>query len=328
MKPKDLFNTLKLAFQEFGEDRATTLGAALAYYTVFAIGPLLVVVIGLAGIIFGEAAASGQVMDTVKGFLGEDGAKFIQSIIQAANAPRAGIIASIVGLLGLLFGAMAIFRQLKNALNLIWNVSKKDTGGILNTVFSNVLSFVMVLLSVLILLLTLVVNAIIASIGTFVRDSVPGGSLVLQIVNYLVTFLIITLTFALIFKMLPDLKIDWKDVWLGALITSLLFVIGQVVLGIYFSVAHVGSAFGAAGSLVIVLVWVYYSAQIIFFGAEITQVYANNYGSQPTLQPFRRPDLSRLRRLVRRRSDTAVTPGAEPDKRETARSSPWFSSED
>lgn len=319
MKAKDIFNTVKQAAREFGEDHASTLGAALAYYTVFSIGPLLVVVIGIAGLVFGEAAASGQVMETVKGFLGEDGAKFIQSILENANAPGAGIIASVLGLLGLIFGAMAIFNQLKNALNLIWNVPAKNGGGIVSLVFSNLLSFAMVLFTVLILLVTLVANAILASIGDRVRDSIPGGTLVLQIANYALTLGIVTIVFAMVFKLLPDLRIGWKDVWLGAIVTALLFLVGQIVLGIYFSVARVGSAFGAAGSLVIVLVWVYYSAQILFFGAEIAQVYANNYGSHPTVRTI---SLDTLRDMIRRRPGVSVIKQGAPDEKPR---SPWFS---
>ncbi|MEO8285823.1 MAG: YihY/virulence factor BrkB family protein [Chloroflexota bacterium] len=322
MKPKDIFNLFKLAFKEFGDDRASTLGAALAYYAIFAIGPLLVIVIGIAGLVFGGAAASGQVADTLKGFLGPDGADTVASIIKSASSPGTGIIASLIGLLGLFFGAMAIFNQLKNALNLIWNVPKKEGGGIMTMIINNLLSFLMVLVSGLLLLLSLIANAVIASIGEFVRDTIPGGSLLLQLVNYLVSFGILTLMFAIIFRVLPDLKIPWKDVWLGAIVTSLLFVVGQVVLGIYFSFANVGSAFGAAGSLVVILVWIYYSAQILFFGAEVTQVYANNYGSHPSVHEVTRVDLSTVGASLRRRPSQR---GPIETREEHLRRSPWFS---
>jgi membrane protein len=286
MKLTQIPNLIKLAFQEFGKDHASTLGAALAYYTIFSLGPLLIVAIGIAGFIFGEAAARGEVMNTIKSFMGEDGAKTIQGILENAHRPGAGFFATIFGIIVLLLAAMGIFGQLKTALNLIWEVPP-PTGGIVNMVFTNLLTFLMVLAFVAVLMLSLVANAGLTAIGPLVTDQIPGGAIVWQLVTYGVTLALFTVTFAVLFRVLPDLVITWKDVWLGAFATALLFMLGQIAIGIYISLTNVGSAFGAASSLVVLLVWIFYSAQIVLFGAEITQVYANTYGSKPKFRQFK-----------------------------------------
>jgi membrane protein len=327
MKLKEILNVFKLAFQEFGKDRASTLGAALAYYTIFSIGPLLIVAIGIAGAVFGEAAARGEVMNTIESFMGEDGAKTIQGIVENAHQPGAGLFATILGIIGLVLGAMGIFGQLKTALNRIWEVPPPQ-GGIVNMVFTNLLTFVMVLVFVAVLMLSLVATAGLTAVGPLVTQQVPGGVFLWQLVTYGVTLAIFTLTFAMMFKVLPDLDISWKDVWLGAFIAALLFMLGQIAIGLYVSLTNVGSAFGAASSLVVLLVWVYYSAQILLFGAEIAQVYANNYGSHPKARQlrFRFP---RFRRRGAALDDTAIKKidaevGDTDTERTGRRTSPWF----
>jgi membrane protein len=326
---KRLFNLLKHAFKEWGDDRAPVLGAALAYYTIFSIGPLLIAVIGIAGLVLGPDAASGQIADTLKGFLGDDGAKTVQSIIAGASKPTDGIIATIIGSLGVVFGAMAIFGQLKNALNVVWDAPKKK-GGIADTIFANIAMFALVIASGLVLLLSLAANAVIATIQDIAGSVLPGGPIVWQILNYAVSLGLITLTFAIIFKTLPDVSIAWKDVWFGSFITSLLFVVGQILIGIYLAITNVGSAFGAAGSLVVILVWVYFSAQITFLGAEITQVYANMYGShvgQRKEWALKMP--GRFRLPVGKRSGAGSDgPDAGDAEAPQLKVSPWFSSRD
>lgn len=327
---KRLFNLLKHVFKEWGDDRAPVLGAALAYYTIFSIGPLLIAVIGIAGLVLGPDAASGQIADTLKGFLGDDGAKTVQSIIAGASKPTDGIIATIIGSLGVVFGAMAIFGQLKNALNVVWDAPKKKGGGIADTIFANIAMFALVIASGLVLLLSLAANAVIATIQDIAGPILPGGPIVWQILNYAVSLGLITLTFAIIFRTLPDVSIAWKDVWLGSFITSLLFVVGQILIGIYLSISNVGSAFGAAGSLVVILVWVYFSAQITFLGAEITQVYANMYGShvgQRKEWALKMP--GRFRLPGGKRSGVGSGgPDAGDAEAPQLKVSPWFSSRD
>ena len=275
MGPGGLLGLLKQAFKDWGEDKASRLGAALAYYTIFSIGPLLVVVIAIAGFVFGAEAASGQIVGTIGGVVGESGATMIQEMVKSANKPGAGTIASVIGLVTLLLGAAGLFGQLKDALNTIWEVKPKPGLGIMGMLKKNVLSFGMVVGTGFLLLASLVVNAALAALGDFLVDKLPGGPLLWQIVNYAISFAVVTLLFALIFKVLPDVNIPWGIVWVGAAVTALLFVVGQVALGFYFGISDPGSAFGAAGSLVIILVWIYYSAQILFFGAEITQATAS-----------------------------------------------------
>lgn len=322
---KRLFRLLKEAFKEWSDDRAPVLGAALAYYTIFSIGPLLVAIIGIVGLVLGPDAASGQVGDTLKGFLGDDGAKTVQSIIVGASKPTDGIIATIIGSLGVVFGAMAIFGQLKNALNVVWDVKKKKRG-IADTIFANIAMFALVIASGLVLLLSLAANALIAKIQDITGPILPGGPIIWQILNYIVSLGLITLTFAIIFRTLPDISIAWKDVWLGSFITSILFMVGQILIGLYLAITNVGSAFGAAGSLVVILVWVYFSAQITFLGAEITQVYANMYGSHVGERKEWALKLpGRLRSPFGKRTGGSAVEGVPARELKV---SPWFSGTD
>jgi len=277
-----LLGLLKEAFKDWGEDKASRLWAALAYYTIFSIGPLLVVVIAIAGFVFGDEAASGQIVGTIGGVVGESGALMVEEMVKSANKPGAGIIASTIGFATLLLGAAGLFGQLKDALNTIWEVKPRPGLGIIGALKKNVLSFGMVVGTGFLLLASLVVNAAIAALGDFLVDKLPGGPLLWQIVNYVISLAVVTLLFALIFKVLPDVNIPWGIVWVGAAITALLFVVGQVALGFYFGISDPGSAFGAAGSLVLILVWIYYSAQILFFGAEITQANARRRNAPVT----------------------------------------------
>ena len=256
--------------------------------------------------------------------MGADAAETIQGIIENAHRPGAGLFATIFGIIGIVLGAMGIFGQLKNALNRIWEVPPPQ-GGVINMVFTNLLTFVMVLVFVAVLMLSLVANAGLTALGPVVTQQVPGGAFLWQLVTYAVTLAIFTLTFAMMYKVLPDLDIPWKDVWLGASVTALLFMLGQIAIGLYVSLTNVGSAFGAASSLVVLLVWIYYSAQILLFGAEITQVYANNYGSHPKARQFRFT-FPRLRRRGAAASDANIKKiDSEAGASDTGRrASPWF----
>jgi membrane protein len=319
MGPKAIFGLVRDAFKDFGEDKAERLGAALAYYTIFSIGPLLVLLIAISGLVFGQAAAEGQVADKVQGFLGADGAKTIQEMIKSASAPTAGIVATLIGSLTLMLGALGILNQLKGALNTIWEVEPKKGGSFLGNLKGTVLSFLMVGAAGLLLLLSLVASAVLANMSGYLSDKLPLGPLFWQIVNYATTLLVVTPVFAAIFVFLPDVKVGWKDVWIGAFITALLFMVGQVAIGIYMSFAKVGSAFGAASSLVVILVWIYFSAQILFFGAEITQVYASRYGSRRVLEedaPLEIRESRRQQGLKPKSRTRLATANVKP--------SPWF----
>jgi membrane protein len=278
MNPKSIFELVKKSFKEWSEDKASRLGASLAYYTIFSIGPLLLICVAIASRVFSNA--EDQVVSQISSVVGPQGGQIIRQMIDNSNKGSGSIIATIVGIVLLVLGAAGVFGQLQDALNTIWEVKPKPGQGILANIKQRFLSFTMVLGTGFLLLVSLVISALVAGFGNWLNSHLPGGQLVGQLINLVPLLVVITLMFALMFKYLPDVEIAWKDVWLGAFITALLFSAGQFVLGLYLSFGNVGSAFGAAGSLVIVLVWIYYSSLIFLFGAELTQVYANTYGSR------------------------------------------------
>lgn len=268
----------KNTWNEFNADKVPRLGAALAYYTIFSIGPLLLIAVAMAGLFFGEEAARGQISGELGKYFGPQLAQSLEQMIESAAQPRSGIVATIIGVVMLMIGASGVFGQLKDALNTIWNVEPKETNGILAFFKGRFLSMAMVLGIGFLLLVALVFDSVISALGPWLARLI-GGETILYVISLLLSFAISTVLFASIFRMLPDLRIAWRDVWFGALFTSLLFVLGKWGLGVYLGKAAIGSAYGAAGSLVILLVWVYWSAQIMFFGAEFTQVYARTFGS-------------------------------------------------
>lgn len=271
----DLF---KQTAREFGEDKVPRLGAALAYYTVFSLAPLLLIAIAIAGMAFGEEAARNQVQAQLRGVIGPEAGKAIQEMVENAAKPKTGALATIVGILTLLFGASGVFGQLKDALNTIWEVEPAKTSGAWGFVKNRFLSMAMVLGVGFLLLVSLVIDAVITAGAN--RIFGESTAVIAQTLQILISLCVVTGLFALIFRYLPDCRIEWRDVWFGAGFTSLLFVIGKFALGLYLGRSAVGSTYGAAGSLVVLLLWVYYSAQILFFGAEFTQVYARKHGSR------------------------------------------------
>lgn len=273
---RDLFTD---TFKDWNEDKAPRLAAALSYYTIFSLAPLLIIAISLAGLFFGEDAARGEVIGQVQSFMGEQGAQAISGLLEASNRTGGGGFAAIVGFATLLFGAAGVFGQLKDALNTIWEVAPKPNQGIWGFIRGNVLSFTMVLAVGFLLLVSLLLSTVISAAGKFLGGDAFQQSILWGIVNFLVQGAITFGLFALIFKELPDAEITWRDVLLGAAFTAVLFAIGRFLISFYLAQTATGSTFGAAGSLVVILVWVYLSAQILFFGAEFTQVYARNYGS-------------------------------------------------
>jgi membrane protein len=272
-----MWQVIKDTVREWQEDEATQLAAALSYYTAVSIAPLLVLVVVVVGFFLGREAAQGELIGQLQGAMGEQGAAFLQAALENADQPTVASVAGILSLATLLWGSTNVFSQLQNSLNKIWDVEPKPGQGIMATIKSRFLSFTMVLGVAFMLLISLVISAALSAITNWGRGILPGADWIWQIVNFAVSFGVVTLLFAAIFKVLPDAEISWRDVWLGAAVTALLFTIGKFALGLY--LGNAGSAYGAVGSVVVFLLWVYYSAQILFFGAEFTQVYARTYGS-------------------------------------------------
>jgi membrane protein len=279
MKFRELVGLFKETFVEWKEDRAPQLGAALAFYSVFSLAPLLMIVISIAGLAFGREAAQGRIVEQLEGLLGANAAASIDAMIQSARKPSSGIVSTVFGVATLLFGASGAFAQLQDALNVIWEAEPRSGDSIWTTIRNRFLSFAMVLGTGFLLLVSLVISAGLAALNDSLGNFLPIAPQLLQIVNFIVSFVVITLMFGVIFKLLPDVRIEWREVWIGAALTSLLFTIGKSLIGLYLGKSGVASAYGAAGSLVVVLIWIYYSAQILLFGAEFTQVHAQRHRS-------------------------------------------------
>jgi len=270
------WNLVKESFSEWSEDNVTRLAAALSYYTAFAIAPLLVIAIAIAGFFFGREAASNQIGQQVSGLLGQTAGNAVNEMVQRASANQgAGVAAAIIGIVTLLFGASGVFGELQSSLNTIWEVAPKPNQGILATIRQRFFSFAMVLGVGFLLLVSLAISAALGAIGQYLGGSEP--TLIWKAINFAISFAVTTLLFALIYKVLPDVQIRWSDVWIGAVVTALLFTIGKAALGWYLGRSSTTSTYGAAGSFVALLLWVYYSAQILFLGAEFTHVWANRY---------------------------------------------------
>ncbi|MEJ2348922.1 MAG: YihY/virulence factor BrkB family protein [Anaerolineales bacterium] len=280
MWAREILSLLKETFQEWSEDKASRLAAALSYYAIFSLAPLLIIAIAIAGFFLGRSNVRQEILLQIQGLVGEGGAKFVGNLIENASRPGASMVAAIIGVVTLLLGASGVYGQLQNALNTIWEVEPKPGSGILRTLIDRFLSFTMVLGTGFLLLISMFATTALSIISGFFRHLLPGTEILWQIINGVASFAIITLLFAIIFKVLPDVRIEWNDVWVGAAVTAVLFTIGKFVIGFYLGNRSVSSAYGAAGSLVAILLWIYYSAQILFFGAEFTQVYARHYGSR------------------------------------------------
>lgn len=280
MKLKEIWDLLKTTFSKWSADKASRLAAALAYYTIFSLAPLLIIAIAVAGLIFGRQAARGEMVSQIEDVVGQETALFVETVVEnAGQSQSSGLIATIVGLVTLVFGATGVFAQLQDALNTVWQVKPGPGRGIMGAVTDRLWSFVMVLGVGLLLLVSLAISAALPALGS-VTDLLPGSEIWWQVLNFVISFGILTLLFGMIFKVLPDVEIAWSDVWVGAAITALLFTIGKLLIGLYLGRSSVSSTYGAAGSLVILLLWIYYSAQVLLLGAEFTQVYAARYGSR------------------------------------------------
>jgi membrane protein len=292
--PKGFWGLLKETGKEWSEDKAPRLGAALAFYSVLSLAPLLVIALSIAGAAFGEEAARGEVVAQIEGMVGAQGAQAIEEMIANAQKPQTGTLAAVLGIITLLFGAAGVFGQLQDALNTIWEVEPKPGRGVLGMIKDRFLSLTLVLGTAFLLLVSLALSAALHVLGEYVTGWLPGTEVVGHVVNFVLTFGVTTLLFAMIFKFVPDARVAWRDVWVGALMTAVLFTLGKFLLGLYLGRGSVGSAYGAAGSLVVLVVWIYYSAQILFFGAEFTQVHAKQHGAEitPARDAVRMPEAS------------------------------------
>lgn len=275
---KSAWSLLKAAASDWSEDNASRLAASLACYTLLSIAPLLVVSVAVAGLVFGQDAARGEIARELGSIVGTEAAKAIEAIIAHAKRPEAGVQSTLIGGAVLLLGASGVFNELRSALNTIWEVEPKPGQSAKNFLRHRFLAFAMVLAVAFLLLVSLVVSAGVSALGRFFQSYLPGGELVWQLANFVIGVAFATLLFAAIFKVVPDVRVAWRDLWVGAAFTAVLFSVGKLLLGLYIGKSATTSSYGAAGSLVALVIWVYYSSQVFFLGAEFTQAYARRYG--------------------------------------------------
>jgi membrane protein len=292
-RPNAIFQLLRATYSQWREDKIPRMGAALSYYTIFSLAPLLVISIAIAGFVFGKEAVQGQLMGQIEGLVGSESARAVQTIIQSAHKPVGGTIATIFSVVVLLIGASGVFIEMRDALNEIWKVDTTSKSGVRNLIKTRFLSFGMVLGIGFLLLVSLLLSAALSAAANYISSFVSVPPAVLHVVDFGFSFFSIAALMALIFKLLPDVRIRWSDVWVGALLTSLLFTVGKFLIGFYIGKSVRMSAYGATGAVVIILAWVYYSAQILYFGAEFTHVYSKERGSQSSIKP--KPGLSTAR---------------------------------
>jgi membrane protein len=276
---------LKDSVRAWLADYAPSMGAALSYYTIFSIAPLLVIVIAIAGLAFGEKAASGAIFEQMRGMVGDSGATAIQGLVASASKPATSIFAAVTGIITLVLGATTVLGELQTALDRIWRAPPAEQKGWWRLLRGRVLSFSMILVIGFLLLVSLVLSAAIVAIGDWWGPWFGKLRWLLEALNFVVSFVVVTALFAMIYKVLSRVRIAWRDVWIGAAVTALLFTAGKFLIGLYIGKSGVSSGFGAAGSVIVLLVWVYYSAQIFLLGAEFTAIYAYRHGSLRGLAP-------------------------------------------
>jgi membrane protein len=270
----------KAAASSWIDDYAQSMGAALAFYTMFSIAPLLLIVTSLAGFLFGVEAARGEIVEQLRGLMGPQGAQAVQGLLVSMSKPAESIMAVVVGSTLLLIGATSVFAELQDALDRIWRAPKRRKGGIWSLLRARLLSFGMIMGIGFLLMVSLVVSAALAAFGRLWGPLFADWALLASVINSLFSFVFTTTLFALIYKIMPRVDVDWADVWIGAVVTALLFTVGKFLIGFYIGRSGVTSGFGAAGSLVVLLLWVYYSAQVFLMGAEFTWAYSLTFGSR------------------------------------------------
>jgi len=316
MNLKSIPALLKQTVQAGVQDKAARLGAALSYYTIFALPPLFIIVIFVASLFLDEHSVRSGLLEQVGGLVGKKGAEAIESTLAASNPQATGLLASILAVATLILTATGLFIELQSDLNTIWGVEEKPGQGIWGFIKNRLLSFAMVVGIGFLLLVSLVVSAALAALGKYFSGLLPGLTILWTLVNIVVSFGVITVLFAMIFKILPDVNVPWRDVWMGAALTALLFTFGKSLLGVYLGRNSAVTAYGAAGSLVLLLLWVYYSSQILFLGAEFTKVFSFHYGTQPEPKAHAQW-IKPTKAALPRRTPGRVTPVRKPmDARE------------
>lgn len=278
-----LWTLVKTTGNDFMDDNALRLAAALAYYALLSLAPLIVLAIALAGIAVDEGSARGAIARELGAVVGSAGASAVEGIVRSAKAPTAGVVSTILGIVVLLFGASGVFGELQSALDTVWRVTPKPGRGIKGIVKDRLFSFAMVMGVAFLLLVSLILSAALAALGHYLGGVLPGGEAVWHVLNFVISVAVVGVLFAVTFKTVPDAKIDWHDVWVGGFVTSVLFAIGKFLIGLYLGKSSTASAYGAAGSLVLLVIWVYYSACIMLLGAEFTRIYASRFGKR--IQP-------------------------------------------
>ena len=318
---RDWFELVKRTGSAWSDDYAPSMGAALSYYTVFSLAPLLLIVVSIAGLVFGEEAARGEIFNQIRGFMGDEPAQAIEGLLSSLNKPTEGILSAVIGVAVLLVGATTVFGELQDALDRIWRAPAREAAGLWKLLRARLLSFGMILGIAFLLMVSLVAGAVIAVLGRWWGAWFGGWEILLQVVNTLLGFTLTVAVFAMIYKLMPRVHVRWRDVWLGAAVTALLFTLGKFAIGLYIGKSGVASGFGAAASLVIVFIWVYYSAQIFLLGAEFTWIYARMFGSMrhveaaapagaPDAVPSRSGEAEPGAGLGRAAPDLEATPGA------------------
>jgi membrane protein len=285
MNLKLAWSVLAATYSKWNEHKAIRLGAALAYFAIFAIAPVLIIVIAIAGLVYGRAAVEGTMVSSISGVVGSSTAQFIQELVKSSSQSGEGVVAVVLGVAGIVLGSAGLFFQLKDALNTVWEVAPNPGYRLVDMLRDNLLSFAMVLALGVIMLASLLLTAGVSAVGAFVGSAVPGSETVSRLADFGLSFGLVILLFAGIFKFLPDVQITWSDVWPGAILTALLFEVAQVALGVIIRLVNPGLAFGAAGALVVVLVWVNLVSLILLFGAEFIRIYTLRFGSHAQAKP-------------------------------------------
>lgn len=281
---KKAWKILKETVQKFIKDEPMSYGASIAFYTIFSLPAVLIIITVVAGYAFGQEAVTGELYDQIKNLVGPQSANEIQKIIQNASLSESGMVATVIGIATLTFSATTVFISIQNALNSIWGVKAKPQKGWLKLIINRVLSFTLVVTLGFLLLVSLLLEAGLQIFGEFLASILTGVTYyIMRLINYSISLVVITCVFAMVFRVLPDARVKWKDVWMGAFVTTLLFTLGKYLISLYLGTSNIDSTYGAAGSLVLVLVWVYYSSLILLLGAEFTQVYSRNLGRR--IQP-------------------------------------------
>jgi membrane protein len=280
LNPKHFLRLGLQSIKSWSNDYAPSMGAAISYYTVFSLAPLLVIVIAVAGGVFGRDAVQGLISDQLSGLMGARGAEMVEGLVASASDTDRGLVAGFISFFVLLIGATTVFAELQSALDRIWKVPEsKKPSGIFGLLRARLLSFGLILGVAFLLMASLVVSAVLAAFGAWAGGMMPGWEVMLQVLNLAVSLTILTVLFAMIFKLMPSTPVSWRDVWVGAVVTAVLFEVGKLLIGLYIGKSGMTESFEAAGALVILLAWVYYAAQIFLLGAEFTKAYADAHGS-------------------------------------------------